>query len=309
MNMHTSLSAALALRTPLLAASGTFGYGAEALDLTDSAELGALITPTLTVDPRRGNPMPRTVEAHSGMVHALGLPNPGLEVFLREIVPSFQARPYPVVVSVWGASGEEWARLAAALSATGRVAALELNLTPANLLFADRHGEPPQTESEQLEGLGRTVATVRRSTSLPIIAKLPAVGMEIGAAARAAEQAGADAVSVSQAFPAVAVRLSAGTFRLPGVVGGLSGPAIKPLALYQVWRVANCVTIPIVGSGGIMTADDALEFLMAGASAVAVGVANLIHPASVAHIAYGMRQYMAHNGIESVKAVVGAALR
>ena len=126
---------------------------------------------------------------------------------------------------------------------------------------------------------------------------------------RAAEQAGADAVSVSQAFPAVAVRLSAGAFRLPGVVGGLSGPAIKPLALYQVWRVATCVKIPILGSGGIMTADDALEFLMAGASAVAVGVANLIHPASVAHIAHGMRQYMAHNGIESVQAVVGVALR
>jgi dihydroorotate dehydrogenase (NAD+) catalytic subunit len=309
MEMQTSFNSSPAFRTPVLAASGTFGYGQEVLDLADGTDLGGLMTPTLTVHPKAGNPMPRTVEAHSGMLHALGLPNPGLESFVREIAPALRDRPYPVIVSVWGENLEEWAHLATALAATENVTGLELNLTPANLLFAERYAEAPLSEVDQLETIAAIVAQVRRSTSLPLIAKLPAIGMEIGAAARVAEGAGADGIAVSQAFPGVAVRLSAGAFRLPGVVGGLSGPAIKPLALYQVWRVAQCVRIPIVGSGGVMTVDDALEFLMAGASAVAVGVANLIHPAGAARITSGIRQYMEQNGIESVASLIGTALR
>jgi len=309
MDMTTSLTSSLVLRTPVLAASGTFGFGNEVSDLTDAAELGALITPTLTVDPRAGNPMPRTVEAHSGILHALGMPNAGLESFVQEIVPALRDRPYPIVVSVWGEDREEWERLVEALTQTGVVAGLELNLMPANRLFVERCSEPPLSESRQLEKLAATVAAVRRVTALSLIAKLPAVGMEIGMAAQVAEAAGADCIAVSQAFPGVAVRLSAGGFRLPGVVGGLSGPAIKPLALYQVWRVAQCVTVPIIGSGGIMTADDALEFLMAGASAVAVGVATLVHPTACASITQGIQRYMTHNGVENLSAVVGAALR
>jgi len=309
MEMTTSLTSSLTLQTPVLAASGTFGFGNEVSDLTDAAELGALITPTLTVDARAGNPMPRTVEAHSGMLHSIGLPNPGLESFVQEIVPALRDRPYPIVVSVWGEDREEWERLAEALTQTGVVAGLELNLMPANRLFVERRSEPPLSESRQLEKLAATVAAVRRVTELSLIAKLPAVGMEIGMAAQVAEAAGADCIAVSQAFPGVAVRLSAGGFRLPGVVGGLSGPAIKPLALYQVWRVAQCATVPIIGSGGIMTADDALEFLMAGASAVAVGVATLVHPAACAAITQGIRRYMTHNGVDDLSAVVGAALR
>jgi len=309
MQMTTSLTSSLVLSTPVLAASGTFGYGAEVLDLTDTAELGALITPTLTVDPCPGNPMPRTVEAHAGMLHALGLPNPGLESFIRETVPMLRDRSYPVIVSVWGDETDAWMHLAEALEETGVVAGLELNLMPANMLFTARSGAAPFAESAQLETLATTVSAVRCATRLPIIAKLPSMGLEIGMAARVAEEVGADCIAVSQAFPGVAVRLSAGAFRLPGVVGGLSGPAIKPLALYQVWRVAQCVTIPIIGSGGIMTADDALEFLMAGASAVAVGVASLIHPATCASIIQGIRSYMTHNGVEDLNAVVGAASR
>ncbi len=307
--MQTLLTSSLSLRTPVVAASGTFGYGNEVRDLADSTELGALITPTLTLWPRDGNPMPRTVEAHAGMLHALGLPNPGLESFVRETAPTMRERPYPVVVSVWGDSLAEWEQLAEALTATGTVAALELNLTAPELLFAERSTAPPLSEARQLELLTAVVSTVRRATTLPLIAKLPAVGMEIGVAARTAEQAGADGIAVSQAFPGVAVRLSARSFRLPGVVGGLSGPAIKPLALYQVWRAAQCVQIPILGSGGIMTADDALEFLMAGASAVAVGVASLIHPAAVDHIAGDLRRYLVHHGIDSLTSIIGVALR
>ncbi len=309
MEMLTSLTSSLVLRSPVLVASGTFGYGTEVLDLSASGDLGALITPTLTIEARSGNPMPRTVEAHSGLVHASGLPNPGLKHFAREVAPGLRDRTYPMIVSIWGESVGEWERLAEALTETGTVAGLELNLTPANLLFTENASEAPRSERVQLERLTAVVAAVRRKTNLAVIAKLPAFGMEVGRAAQAAVEAGADGVAVSQAFPAVAVRLSAHAFRLPGVVGGLSGPAIKPLALYQVWRVAQCVQVPIVGSGGIMTADDALEFLMAGASAVAVGVANLIHPGAYTQIHVGIQNYMAHNGLDSLSAVVGAALR
>jgi dihydroorotate dehydrogenase (NAD+) catalytic subunit len=307
MEMETRLTAALTLRTPVLAASGTFGYGTEANDLTDSVNLGALITPTLTVTARPGNPMPRTVEAHSGLLHAAGLPNPGVEAFVRDIAPTLGGRPYPVVVSLWAERVEDWERLAEALTACGTVAGLELNLTPAALLFADRYAESPLPEAAQLEALASAVVAVRRATPLPLIAKLPAIGMEVGVAARTAADAGADVIAVSQAFPGVAVRLSSRKFRLPGVVGALSGPAIKPLALYQVWRVAQCVETPILGSGGIMTADDALEFFTAGASAVAVGVAGLIHPAAAMQIVHGIGQYMAHHEIPGIHALVGAA--
>lgn len=308
MDMKTTISSLL-LKTPVLAAAGTFGYGVEVTDLTAGAELGALITPTLTLQPREGNPMPRTVEAHCGLVHALGLPNPGLEGFVREIAPGLAERHYPVIVSIWGESGEEWRRIAERLDAVEGVGGVELNLTPAHLLFAERSREVPAEEARLLEWIEETIAVVRRATGAPLIAKLPSVGVEIGIAARYAEAAGADAIAVSQAFPGVAVRLSAEAFRLPGVVGGLSGPAIKPLALYQVWRAAQSVQIPIIGSGGVMTADDALEFLMAGASAVAVGTAGMIHPASAERIVEGIRQYLAHQGILSLDAVVGRALR
>lgn len=293
----------------MVAASGTFGYGGEVADLTDCADLGALITPTLTAAPRAGNPMPRTVEAHGGLLHALGLPNPGLKRFVEEIAPTLPERAYPVIVSIWGETQGEWGRLAGALAETGSVAGVELNLTPAHLLFAERAGERIPSEAEQLQQLEEAVTAVRSAVDLPVIAKLPPAGVEIGRAAQTAVEAGADAVSVAQAFPGVAVRLSSGGFRLPGVVGGLSGPAIKPLALYQVLRAAQCIQKPILGSGGIMTADDALEFLMAGASAVAIGVAGLIHPTTGDHIVHGIRRYLSHHGHANVSAVVGAALR
>jgi len=249
---------------------------------------------------RPGNPMPRTVEVSAGMLHALGLPNPGLTGFISETLPTLQHPGYPVIGSILGESLEEWTHLAEALTATGALAGLELNLALA---------DPRQVETEQ-EALARiteAIQAVRAATSLSLIAKLPSIGAEIGALASAAELAGADAIAVSQSPPGIVVRLNSRQFRLPGAVGGLSGPCIKPLALYQVWRVAQSVSIPILGGGGVMNGADALEFLLAGASTVAVGIANLIHPNAIADITEEIRVYLTANGIASLSELIGFA--
>jgi dihydroorotate dehydrogenase (NAD+) catalytic subunit len=297
--LTTRLGPRLTLPTPILAAAGTFGYGRELAELADSAYLGALVTPTLTLRPRPGNPMPRTAEATAGLLHATGLPNPGLERFIAETLPGLRDVGCPVIVSILGETPEEWAQMAAALAGENVAVALELNLTPLPLLSAEHTGEALPNEAELHAQIAATIRAVREVTSLPLIAKLPASGIEIGAAAQTAGAAGADVIAVSQAFPGLAVRLSSRKLRFPGAVGGLSGPCIKPLALYQVWRVAQAVGLPIIGSGGIMTGEDALEFFVAGASAVAVGIANTIHPTAVERITAEVRHYLQqHNLVE-----------
>ncbi len=291
-DLTTRIGPRLTLPTPIIAASGTFGYGHELADMADPAQLGALIMPTLTLRPRAGNPMPRTAEAIAGLLHAAGLPNPGLERFIGDILPGSGELGCPVIVSILGETPTEWARMASDLSSAAVAIALELNLTPLPLLCAEHVGEAMSTEAELHAQIAAAVGAARAATPLPLIAKLPATGIEIGAAAQTAEAAGADAIAVSQAFPGLAVRLSGRKLRFPGAVGGLSGPCIKPLALYQVWRVAQAVDLPIIGMGGIMTGEDALEFFIAGASAVAVGIANTIHPTAVERITSEVRHYL-----------------
>jgi dihydroorotate dehydrogenase (NAD+) catalytic subunit len=297
----------LTLSGPVLAASGTFGYGEEIADLADCGSLGALITPTLTLQARRGNPIPRTAEASAGLLHAIGLPNPGLEAFLTTHLPRLCALPCPVIVSIAAETPAEWSHLAQQLSASPGVAALELNLTPFPLLLTERAADPHPSEATLLTALSAATAAARTVSALPLIAKLPAVGAETAAAARAVVDAGADAISVSQAFPGVAVRLSSRKFRFPGVVGGLSGPCIKPLALYQVWRAAQAVSVPILGAGGIMTGEDALEFLLAGASLLAVGTASFIHPNAIARITTEIAAYLQTHRIASMQELIGSA--
>lgn len=287
-DLRVSLGTSLTLPTPVVAASGTFGYGDEVADLADIALLGGLITPTLTVLPRAGNPMPRTAETTAGLLHSLGMPNPGLSRFVSDRIPRLLALPCPVIVSIYGETTEEWQMLAEALDAAG-VGALEMNLSVLSLAG----------EAEILAGIERAVRAVRSVTLGPVIVKLPAANVEIGAAARAAESAGADAIAVSQGFPGVAVRMSSRRFRLPGVAGEVSGPCIKPMALYQVWRVSQVVQCPILASGGIMTGEDALEFLVAGASAVAVGIASSIHPTAIARITAEIAEYLATHNLAS----------
>lgn len=308
-DLTTHLGPNLTLATPVIAASGTFGYGEEIADLADCGSLSALITPTLTLQPRRGNAMPRTAEASAGLLHATGLPNPGLEAFIGAYLPGLRALPCPLIVSIATEAAPEWAQMAQRLAAAGGIAALELNLTPFPLLVADRAAAPYPVEAALLERIREAVAAVRAVTDLPLLAKLPPIGADIGAAAQAAASVGADAISVSQAFPGIAVRLSRRRFRFPGVVGGLSGPCIKPLALFQVWRAALAVPLPIVGSGGIMTAEDALEFLVAGASLVAVGTASFVHPTAIADITAGIAAYLAAHRLADLRSLVGAGLR
>lgn len=284
-----TLTPILTLRSPVLVASGTLGFADTLEGLVDLSDVGAFITPTITLSPRLGNPMPRTVEVTGGLVHATGLPNPGLEGFLKAEMSRLASLPCPVVVSLCGESLEDWKRLGAAFNGFPEVVGLELNLLPLALHSEGFLQGAVPSEAESLEHIQKALKAVRSVTSLPLIAKLPSVGAEIGLAAKVAEEAGADLIAVSQAFPAVAVRLSSREFRLPSVVGGLSGPAIKPLALYQVWRVRQAVSLPIIGSGGIMTVEDAEEFQVAGANAIAVGIANLILPSTLAVLASRLR--------------------
>ena len=288
----------LTLASPVVAASGTYGYGDEIGDLADIFALGALVTPTLTVQARAGSPMPRTAETSAGLLHALGLPNPGLAAFLADRFPRLQALACPVIVSIRGETLDEWRELASSLTAAG-AAGLELNLTRISL----------EGETSILREIGEVIRVVRAVSALTVIAKLPAANVEIGAAASVAVAAGADVIAVSQGFPGVAVRLSSRKFRLPGVSGAVSGPCIKPLALYQIWRVAQAVECPILGSGGIMTGEDALEFLAAGASAVAVGVASCIHPNAIARITAEIAAYLVAHKLAGPAGIVGAALR
>ncbi len=300
-DLTTCLGPKFTLPHPVLTASGAFGYGDELAGLSDPAQLGALITPTLTLQARLGNPVPRSAEASAGLLHAAGLPNPGLEEFLTARLPGLRALPCPVIVSMLGETAQEWRQLAKALTAAGGLAAIELNLTPLQLLAPTSAVFP--SEADLHARIREAVETVRAATALPIIAKLPPVGIEIGAAAQTAERAGADIIAVAQAFPGVAVSLSRRALRFPGAVGGLSGPCIKPLALYQVWRVAGCVALPILGAGGIMTGEDALEFFISGASSIAVGIANLIHPRAVARIVTDLSSYLIQHSLPGVQAL------
>lgn len=304
-DLTTRLGPKLTLLAPVLAASGTLGWGDEVADLTEYASLGAFITPTITLLPRQGCPMPRTVEVSAGLLHSLGMPNPGLTEFLNSKLPVLSRIGCPVFASVCGSSVSEWRELAERISSSGVVSALELNFGQTDL--NNRQFFCPPSEVETLELMEETIKAVCRF-GLPIIAKLPSYGADIGRAAALAERAGANVIAVSQGFPGIAVRTGSRKFRLPGVVGTVSGPCIKPLALYQVWQAAKASSLPIIGSGGIYTVEDAVEFLAAGAAAAAVGVANLIHPNTILQINADLASYMTLHGIERMDSLTCAAI-
>lgn len=290
--LSTRLTKSLTLTSPILLASGTVGFGTETADLATLNNVGAIVTPTLTSAPSVGNTMPRTAEATAGLIHSLGLPNPGIAVFLLDWLPCLQSLHCPLVASVHGETLAEWQALVTKVSIEG-VTAIELNLSLPNT----------NGEANILRCIQESVAMARKSTSHPLFVKLPSINVEIGEAARIAEAEGADVIVVGQAYPAVAVRLSNRSFRFPKVVGELSGPAIKPLTLYQVWRTVSSVKIPVVGGGGIFTVEDVLEFLIAGASAVSLGIANTIHPNRVNEINDGLLRYLEENDIASLQAL------
>jgi len=289
----------LALQNPVLTASGTFGYGQELSAFVDLSRLGGIVCKTVTRHPRAGNPPPRTCETASGMLNAIGLQNVGIEGFVAEKLPYLRQFDVPLIVNVAGESVEDFAFLARSLSDEAGVSAIELNISCPNVAHGlDFATDPSLTEE--------VVAHVRAATPLPVIAKLSPNVTDITLIARAAEHGGAHALSLVNTFVGMAIDTRTRRPRLSNVSGGLSGPAIKPLALRAVYRCAQAVQIPLIGVGGIMNANDAIEFLLAGASAVQIGTANFVHPRATLDILEGLEQYMETNGISHVQELIGA---
>jgi len=291
----------LSLRSPVLVASGTFGYGTEYADLVDLRCLGAICTKGITLGPRAGNPPPRICETPSGMLNAIGLQNPGVAVFIEEKLPALRALGVPVIANINGESYDDYEALAGRLSEVEGVAALELNVSCPNVALGGMHFGTDEAS------LGELTRRVRAATPLPLLVKLSPNVTDIVRLARVALDAGADALSLINTLLGLSIDVHKRRPRLAYGTGGLSGPAIRPVAVrmvYQVWRELRC---PIVGMGGIMTARDALEFVLAGATAIAVGTATFVNPRAAVEVGEGIRAHLRAEGVARLADLVGAA--
>ena len=286
------------LRNPILVASGTFGYGREMAGAVDYSRLGGLIPKTITLHPRIGNAPPRSVETPCGMLNAIGLDNDGLEHFLVHHLPYLRSLPTALIVNIAGKSAAEFAQLAERLSAEPGIAAIELNLSCPNV----SGGLDFATDARITYEVVRQVCQV---SGLPVWAKLTPNVTDIVPIARAAAEAGAEAISLVNTFVGMAVDWRKRRPILGNVTGGLSGPAIKPLALRFVWQAARAVNIPVIGIGGITTLDDVMEFLIAGASAVQIGTANFFDPTVTMRIVDALPQALQTLGADSVRSIIG----
>lgn len=290
----------LRLTNPILVASGTFGYGREMRAYTDFRRLGGIVPKTVTLQPRLGNPPPRTVETPCGLLNSIGLDNDGLEAFIAKHLPPLLQLGTAVIVNIAGKSTSEFVGMAARLNEIPQIAALELNISCPNVSGGIDFGTDPQKTAE-------VVGEVRAACGFPIIAKLtPNVSpADIVRIAQAAAAAGADALSLVNTLQGLAVDWRRRKPALGNGIGGLSGPAIKPVALRIVWQVARAVDVPIIGIGGIQSLDDVLEFLVCGATAVQVGTANFYRPTLAAQLAEQLDEALAGLGCQSVKEIVG----
>jgi dihydroorotate dehydrogenase (NAD+) catalytic subunit len=288
----------LSLKNPVLVASGTFGYAKEMAGVVDFARLGGVIPKTVTRQPRAGNPPPRTVETPSGMLNAIGLDNDGIEHFIAHHLPYLRTLPTALIANIAGKNEQEFVEMAAMLAAHEGIAALELNLSCPNVAGGVDFATDPEVTA-------RVVRGVRGVCAFPLIAKLTPNVTNVVPIARAAAEAGADAVSLVNTFVGMAIDWRRRRAILGNKTGGLSGPAIKPLALRLVWQVARQVQVPIVGVGGIATTDDVMEFLVAGASAVQLGTVNFYDPTASMRVVSELPAALATLGAASVREVVG----
>ncbi len=289
----------LRLANPILVASGTFGYAREMAGVVDFSRLGGIIPKTVTRQPRAGNPPPRTVETPSGMLNAIGLDNDGIEHFIHHHLPYLRTLPTAIVANIAGKNEQEFTDMATMLAGEAGIAALELNLSCPNVAGGVDFATDPQVTA-------RVVRGVREVCPFPLIAKLTPNVTDIAVIARAAADGGADAVSLVNTFVGMAIDWRRRRAILGNRTGGLSGPAIKPLALRMVWRVAQKVPVPIIGIGGIATLDDVMEFLVAGASAVQLGTVNFYDPTASVRMVEGLPEALAQLGAASVREVVGS---
>jgi dihydroorotate dehydrogenase (NAD+) catalytic subunit len=292
--------ASIRMKNPVMTASGTFGYGNEYADFIDLNQLGATVVKGITNVPWPGNPMQRIAETPSGMLNAIGLQNVGVDNFIEKKLPYLRNFEIPVIVNICGERLEEYEEVTEKLDGTHGVAAIELNISCPNLHCGGMSFGVDSKLTHQL------VNAVREKTALPLLVKLSPNVTDITVIASAAADAGADGLSVINTLLGMAIDIKTRRPMLENVTGGLSGPAIKPIALRMVWQIYNTVKIPIIGMGGIMTRDDAIEFFIAGASAVAVGTANFVNPRAPLDIIDGIREYLEQNGITSIGALVGS---
>ncbi|MDD5196475.1 MAG: dihydroorotate dehydrogenase [Candidatus Omnitrophota bacterium] len=291
----------LKLNNPVLAASGTFGYAEEFKDFMDLRKLGAIVTKTLTLKPRQGNPAPRTCETPAGLLNSIGLENPGLEIFIRDKLPFLKKIGIPIIMSI--ASEEEsseFLELVSRINMIKEVAAVELNISCPNVRGRSN------LISQDAEATYKIVQEVRKITGKVLITKLSPNVTSIGVIAEAAEKAGSDAVALINTLGGMSIDVEQRKPKVAAGIAGLSGPAIRPVAIRMVWEVFNRVKIPIIGMGGIMDVSSALEFIIAGATAVSIGTANFINPKISAEIVSGLKEYLTRNKIADIQDLTGS---
>jgi dihydroorotate dehydrogenase (NAD+) catalytic subunit len=291
----------LPLQNPVMTASGTLSNGLEAARIFDVNRLGAIVSKGTTLRPRAGNPQPRTAETPSGMLNTIGLQNVGVEALVRDVAPVWATWRVPVIVNIAGETVDEFAALASRLDGVPGVSGIEVNVSCPNVTVGGMlFGQDPKQAAD-------VTSAVVRATTLPVIVKLTPNVTDIVAVARAVVEAGADALCVINTLQAMAIDIRARRPVLSTVFGGLSGPAIKPVALRAVYQVAGAVDVPVIGCGGISRGEDAIEFIMAGATAVQVGTATFANPNAPLDVLAGIERFMADAGVSDVRELIGAA--
>jgi dihydroorotate dehydrogenase (NAD+) catalytic subunit len=288
------------LKNPVIVSSGTFGFGEEFEDFIDLNHLGAIITKGISLKPMKGNPPPRIFETEGGIINSIGLQNPGFQEFIKNKLPYYKDLKTHLVVNFFGNTQKEYIELARRFDRIPSISGLEMNISCPNI---KRDGIVFGTNPHMAY---RLVQAVRKVTTLTLIVKLSPNVTDIALMAKSVEDGGADAVSLVNTFRAMAVNINTRKPELGNVIGGLSGPAIKPIALRMVWEVSQAVHIPILGMGGIMNSEDAIEFILVGASAIQIGTANLIDPKTGIKVIHGIRKYLIRNKIGCIQKLIGA---
>ena len=286
------------IKNPVMTASGTFGYAGEYVELVDLNRLGAIVVKGLSLEPSTGNPPPRIVETPCGMLNAIGLENVGLAAFVKEKLPFLRRLDTPVFVNIYGRRTEEYAELAARLEDIDGVSGIEVNISCPNVKSGGMaFGAYPESAAE-------VVRAIRKQTTKPLMIKLSPNVTDITKIAKSVEAEGADSISLINTITGMAIDIETRRPKIANITGGLSGPAIKPVALRMVWQVAQTVNVPVIGIGGIMTANDALEFLIAGAVAVQVGTANFINPHATTDIIDGIESFLIERNISNISDII-----
>lgn len=298
MNLSVKI-ADVEFKNPVTVASGTFGHAEKYYDLEEVKKLGAIVPKTVTLSAQTGNPPARIIETPSGMLNAIGIENPGADGFIAQKLPGLRKIGVPLIISILGHDDEQFEALIHKFNAAQGVSAIELNLSCPNLKHKVLVAQDP-------EATFRVVGKVKKISRYPVLAKLSPNVTDIVEIAAAAQDAGADAISLINTFTAMAIDVKTRRSVLGNFTGGLSGPAIRPVALHMVYQVAQRVKVPVVAMGGIMTANDALQFLIAGATMVAVGTANFINPRAPLEVLEGIKNYLKENKIQDIKQIIGS---